>query len=239
MSRRPLRNELIEHLTASLSPAGRGALEHFDGLGTVLSEAKSVKSMTLDGVFALDKALDHLQTLPAEDQGLIAKIVQLREQAAGSAPEEDVEEKRTAQLGVYACHRAHELERAAGREPDEGSMTLAQVLKILKRYGEDVPEIDTRRVVVEVPREQGRRFGEEPYPGELSDLMTDLDGRRQEVAEHLGEAHPLFRIIDGALRSGDLEELRTARAVSYGAVRTGYYPQSQSPPSTGDDLPPF
>ena len=237
MSRRPPRNELIDHLTARLSPAGRGALKYFDNLNTVLGKAESVESMTLDEVIALDRALDHLTTLPAEEQGLIAKIVQLREQAAGSAAGEDLEGQGTAQLGVYAFHRAHELERAAGREPDEDSMTLAQVLKTLKRYGEDVPEIYTGRVVEEVAREQGHRFGEEPYPGELSELMACLGGRRQEVAEDLGEEHPLFRIIDGALRSGDLEELRTARAVTYGAVRSGYYPQAQSPPSTGDDLP--
>jgi hypothetical protein len=67
------------------------------------------------------------------------------------------------------------------------------------------------------------RFGEAPYPGELRDLMNELDGRRQEVVADLGVGHPLFRIIDFALRSGDLEELRTARAAGHGAARCGYY----------------
>jgi hypothetical protein len=74
-------------------------------------------------------------------------------------------------------------------------------------------------------RERPHRFGDDPYPGELRDLMSELDGRRQEVAQDLGAEHPLFRLIDSALRVGDLEDLRTARAAGYGAVRCGYYPQ--------------
>jgi hypothetical protein len=58
------------------------------------------------------------------------------------------------------------------------------------------------------------RFGEKPYPGEIEDLTNDLDGRRQQVAEELGIEHPLFRLLDGSLRSGDVEELRVARAAS-------------------------
>jgi hypothetical protein len=77
--------------------------------------------------------------------------------------------------------------------------------------------------------DRSRRFGEEPYAGELRDLMNELDGRRQEVAHDLGTEHPLFGLIDSALRYGDLEHLRTARAAGYGAVRCGYYPQ-------GDDF---
>jgi len=70
-----------------------------------------------------------------------------------------------------------------------------------------------------------RRFGEDPYPGELRDLTNDLDGRRQEVAQAVGTDHPLFKLLDGAVRSGDLEELRTASAASYGAARFGYWPR--------------
>jgi len=60
------------------------------------------------------------------------------------------------------------------------------------------------------------RFGEEPYPGEVRDLMNELDGRRQEAAQAFGEEHPFSRLLDSALRSADVEELRTARAAVYG-----------------------
>ncbi len=53
-------------------------------------------------------------------------------------------------------------------------------------------------------------------PGELRDAFNALDGSRQEIADALGTEHPLFRLVDGALRSGDLDELRTARAAVAG-----------------------
>ena len=58
------------------------------------------------------------------------------------------------------------------------------------------------------------RFGEEPYPGEIEDLTSVLDNRREQVAEDLGKEHPLFRLLDASLRAGDVEELRVARAAS-------------------------
>src|SRR5215211_5757415 len=58
------------------------------------------------------------------------------------------------------------------------------------------------------------RFGAEPYPGEIEDLTSILDNRREQVAEDLGTEHPLFRLLDASLRAGDVEELRVARAAS-------------------------
>ncbi len=59
-------------------------------------------------------------------------------------------------------------------------------------------------------------FGEPLRAGELRELANELDGRRQEVARHLGTGHPLFQLIDGALHSGELEDLRVAYAASDG-----------------------
>ncbi|MEJ7872426.1 MAG: hypothetical protein WKF67_09215 [Rubrobacteraceae bacterium] len=47
-------------------------------------------------------------------------------------------------------------------------------------------------------------------PGECREALKTLDGRRQEIAAALWPEHPLFRLVDGALRSGDVDELRTA-----------------------------
>jgi hypothetical protein len=54
------------------------------------------------------------------------------------------------------------------------------------------------------------------YPGEMRDLYNGLDGERQAIGQGLGESHPLFRLVDGALRSGDLDELRVAQAANIG-----------------------
>jgi hypothetical protein len=62
------------------------------------------------------------------------------------------------------------------------------------------------------------RFGEPARPGELRDLTNTLDGLRQEVAHRLGTEHPLFRLMDEALTSGDLEVLRVARVASDGLL---------------------
>lgn len=42
--------------------------------------------------------------------------------------------------------------------------------------------------------------------------MNILDGERQEIAHVLGTEHPLFTLVDGAMKSMDLDELRVARA---------------------------
>jgi hypothetical protein len=43
-------------------------------------------------------------------------------------------------------------------------------------------------------------------------LHNKLDGERQEIARDLGTDHPLFKLVDGALSAGGIDELRVASA---------------------------
>lgn len=56
----------------------------------------------------------------------------------------------------------------------------------------------------------------EPQIGEERELFNTLDGERQEIAHTIGTDHPLFRLVDSALTSGDIDELRVARAATGG-----------------------
>ena len=55
-------------------------------------------------------------------------------------------------------------------------------------------------------------YSPEPYPGELRDRTSFLDGERQQIGVGLGTDHPLYTLVDGALRSSDVDELRVAHA---------------------------
>ncbi len=61
-----------------------------------------------------------------------------------------------------------------------------------------------------------------PYVGEGNELLNTLDGERQEIAHALGTEHPLYKLVDGALRSADIDELRTARAAAAGWPSDGW-----------------
>ncbi len=56
----------------------------------------------------------------------------------------------------------------------------------------------------------------EPYIREGRELMNSLDGHRQQIALDLGDEHPLFELVDRALRSADIDRLRVARAAVLG-----------------------
>lgn len=56
----------------------------------------------------------------------------------------------------------------------------------------------------------------ESYAGEGKELANTLGGERQEIAHALGTEHPLFKLVDGALHSMDVDELRVARAATNG-----------------------
>jgi hypothetical protein len=71
------------------------------------------------------------------------------------------------------------------------------------------------------PDEVERYARPAPYAGEGDDLLNDLDGERQQIAHTLGTEHPLFKLVDGALRSADIDELRVARAASDGWLSDG------------------
>jgi hypothetical protein len=79
---------------------------------------------------------------------------------------------------------------------------------------EGYPVVSSARYNRNNVRGNANRFGEDPYPGEARDMTDTLDGKRQQVAQHLGTEHPLFHLIDEALRSGDLEALRVACAAA-------------------------
>jgi len=55
-----------------------------------------------------------------------------------------------------------------------------------------------------------------PYDGEGEDLLNDLDAELPPIAHALGVEHPLFKLVDAALETGDIDELRTAHAASEG-----------------------
>jgi hypothetical protein len=52
----------------------------------------------------------------------------------------------------------------------------------------------------------------EPYIREGRELMNVLDGERQAIGNDLGDEHPLFVLVDEALRSHDIDRMRVARA---------------------------
>jgi hypothetical protein len=55
-----------------------------------------------------------------------------------------------------------------------------------------------------------------PYAGEFKDLLNDLGDELQPIAYALGVEHPLYRLVDDAFETGDIDELRTAHAASEG-----------------------
>jgi hypothetical protein len=61
----------------------------------------------------------------------------------------------------------------------------------------------------------------EPYTREVRELVNTLDGERQEIALSLGTEHPLFKLVDGALRGDDIEELQVAYVAARGWPRVG------------------
>lgn len=125
MEEAPQTNELIARLAAGRSPGGRAALERLEELEA--AEAPDVGA-----------GLEILDGVPEEDRGNIARIMGLKARAYGARAEEMREGAGAAGRGVAVFERAHELERAAGREPDP-TMTLAEAVAVLERHGEAAP----------------------------------------------------------------------------------------------------
>ncbi len=198
-------NELIERLAGRLSPEGRETLEDLDVFGSAFVETGGTAGMAPETLAGMEGIMDRLETLPEEDQALIGRIVQLKQQAAGSAAEEAAEGQRTAQLGLYAFDRAHELEHAAGREPDP-DMTLSEALAILERHGEEVPGLDAGRTV-EVPKEprvwqiESHVYGDDPDPfldpDEDGDkVISNLEARVNDVGPRVPIRAEVYRGAD-------------------------------------------
>jgi len=172
-------NELIERLTARLSPEGREVQEELEVLTGTLDANADVGAR-------IDEALAHMGRLSEEDQGLLSQIAQLRSQAYGRRVEEYREGEHAAQLGIVALERAHELERAAGRDPDP-DMTLAEALAILERHGVGGPDPETSHVV-NVPREEERTV-----PAFYPDFANPDNWRRWDGSE---QAEAWERLMD-------------------------------------------
>lgn len=133
MEETPPTNELIARLVAGLSPEGRAALVRLDEL-----EAAQTPDV------GADLGLVDLEALTAKDRGTIVRILALRARAYEAQAEEYQEGAAVAEQGVAVLERAHELERAAGREPDP-TMTLAEALAVLERHGGTCPRFPTDR----------------------------------------------------------------------------------------------
>ncbi len=129
MEETPPTNELIARLTKELSPADRAALGR-------LEELEAAETLEVSSALGL---MD-LEALTAKDRGTIVRILELRARAYQTRAEEYREGADAAERGTAALERAHELERAAGRE-SAPTMTLAEAIAVLERHGEDVPEI--------------------------------------------------------------------------------------------------
>jgi hypothetical protein len=146
----PPTNELIERLTAKLSPAGRRALEELDTLGDALADTENIDTMTPETQDRLGAVVNFTDALGAEDRQLIARIAELTGRAYDERGKEYADEAKQARLAVEVIERAQALERAVGNEPDE-SMTLGEALLVFAAYGEPVPEYLEVDREVEVP----------------------------------------------------------------------------------------
>lgn len=127
MDETPPTNELIGRLAGKLSPAGRDALAHLD---SVEPGPLSGMESDVDGALGL---MDQ-EALTAEDRGTIVRILELRARGYEARGDDYRQAASAAERGTDAVERAHELERAAGREPDP-AMTLAEALAVLERHG--------------------------------------------------------------------------------------------------------
>ena len=162
MENTPHANELIERLTRSLSPEGREVLEVVEALAPV-TETDSANP---------EPAAALIKSLPDADRTTIYRIMGLKARAHQSQAEEYAEEARFASQAVAVIDHARDLERAAGREPDEG-MTLGEALEVLKAHGKDA---------LTVPQE-GPRTVPAWYPDFTNaDQWTRWDGSEQAEA---------------------------------------------------------
>jgi hypothetical protein len=125
----PPTNELIGRLTGRLSPAGRAALGRLEALGAQAAGNTAPGEPPDTGA-----ALELIESLPDGDRETVSRILVLKTRAHLARAEEYRQGAAASERGTAALERAHELERAAGREPDP-NMTLAEALAVLERHG--------------------------------------------------------------------------------------------------------
>ncbi len=134
-------NDLIAQLEGQLSPDGRLALKEINALELKFATAEGAQGPSVE------EALNVLDALSGRDRELISQILQLRGRAYEERAAEYLEDSRQARLAASVIERAQELERDAGREPDE-RMTLGEALEIFRAHGEPVPEhLDLERLM--------------------------------------------------------------------------------------------
>ena len=83
----PPTNELIERLTARLSPEAREVREELEALTGTLDADAALEAR-------IDEALEHMGHLPQEDQSLLSQIAQLRARAHERRGEEYMAEAK-------------------------------------------------------------------------------------------------------------------------------------------------
>jgi len=137
-------NELIERVTRSLSTEGREILERVEALAPVAETDPA----------SPERAVAFIETLPDADRTAIYRIMGLKARAYQRQGEESAEEARFASQAIGLIDHARDLERAAGRVPDEG-MILGEALEVLRAHGKERPDLDARRVGA-VPQEDER-----------------------------------------------------------------------------------
>ena len=138
MDETPPTNELIERLTARLSPEAREVQAEVDAA----ADTRDADTPAAEVEARMDDVVALMAALPEDDRLLLQQIAQLKGRAYDERAKEYADDARFASLAVVLIERAQALERAAGRTPDEG-MTLGEALEILRAHGEDVPEFDT------------------------------------------------------------------------------------------------
>ena len=216
MAESPPTNELIGRLTKGLSPEGRAALERLETL-----EAEAVANAGPGETPDTAAALELLDGLPDGDWETVARIMGLKARALEARGNEYLERADELEPLETVFERAHELERAAGREPDP-AMTLGEALAVLGRHGVDAPEIDTGRVV-DVPRRteraptiwqiEGHAYGDESDPLAVPDedgerVISNLEARVNDVGPHVPVRAEVYRGADKATVLRLLDKMR-------------------------------
>ena len=197
MDYQPPTNELIQRLEASLSPPAREIHEEMQAA----IEAAANGEMPEMGIESrLAEAMARAETLPEAEREAISRIASLKARALDRRIEEDLEVAGQAELAVSVIERAQELERSAGKEPNE-DMTLEEALAVLESHGENAPALNTERVAA-VPQEEERRV-----PGFYPDFTNANEWRRWDGSEEAEMWARLMKIRERQI----LETMATIR----------------------------
>lgn len=124
-------NELARKLAAKMTPQGKELLAKIESRRREAPPGAAPEEVMGD-------LRSRIEALSAHDRGLFVRVLGFEIEALKASSEENREELANAELAAGVFERAHELERAEGREPDE-RMTLGEAVEVLERHGEGVP----------------------------------------------------------------------------------------------------